>query len=111
MIDLESEQVATLKEAVSLIPPIKGHKPLNPKTLYNWATKGKRGILLESVPVGGVLVTSKEAILRFFSALDDERQRRFSDRHAYVESLKPRRSRRTKECAEVRARLAREHGI
>lgn len=115
MIDLEREQPVTLAEAPRLIPAINAapgmetRRPLHPRTIYNWATRGKHGVVLETLPVGGVLITTREALLRFFDRLATERQRRLSDREPNPGRRVVRRQ-ATRNHA-VRGRLAAEHGI
>jgi hypothetical protein len=119
VINLETEKPVTLAEAPQLIPAInavpgmESRKPLHPRTLYNWATKGKHGVTLEVVPLGGILVTSREALQRFFARLAECRLQRFHDRdrgRGRESSLRRRPvSRRNLEAA--RAKLAAQHGI
>jgi hypothetical protein len=59
-----SEQVMSLKEAAQAIEKITRKKP-DKSTLYRWCTKGVAGKFLEHERVGGVIITSKEAIERF----------------------------------------------
>lgn len=40
----------------------------DPSTVCRWALKGARGIKLESIRVGGKVMTSKEAVQRFLAA-------------------------------------------
>lgn len=41
-------------------------------TLLRWMRRGRRGIKLESIPVGGQRYSSLEAVQRFFERLDEE---------------------------------------
>jgi len=115
VIDLEREQPVTLAAAPQLVPAINAvpgmdaRKPLHPRTIYNWASKGKRGVVLETVPLGGVLVTSREALQRFFARLSSAREQRFIER----ERDPGRRVVRRREASHraARERLAAEHGI
>jgi hypothetical protein len=115
MIDLERENPVTLAAAPQLIPAINAvpgmdaRKRLHPRTIYNWASRGKRGVVLETVPVGGVLVTTKEAIQRFFARLSAAREQQFIDREPKP-CLRTAR-RRDREVRAVREKLAAEHGI
>ncbi len=60
-----------LQETALTIEEARGHFP-GPKPGYyavlRWATKGYKGTLLESAPVGHRRMTSLEAIARFLSA-------------------------------------------
>lgn len=86
MIDLEREVPVTLAEAPKLIPAINAipgmdaRKTMHPRTLYNWSTRGKRGVVLETVPIGGILVTTREALQRFFLRLASSREQQRLDR-------------------------------
>jgi hypothetical protein len=115
MIDLEREQPVTLDKAPGLIPAInavpgmEARKRLCSRTLYNWATRGRRGVVLETVPIGGVLVTTREALQRFFDRLVEARLARFCEHE-------PDPRRRAVRCREVhnqavRSHLAAKHGV
>jgi hypothetical protein len=70
-IDLASEQLISLREAATLLPRRrKGRRP-HISCLYRWTTAGCRGIVLESVSVGGTRCTSREAIARFIWRLSN----------------------------------------
>jgi hypothetical protein len=64
---LQDEQVLPVKKAPKYIP---GN--VSTHTAWRWATRGVRGIKLESMMVGGTRVTSREAIDRFLSKLNPE---------------------------------------
>lgn len=59
-----SEKLLTLEEAARLFPG-KGGRILHISTVFRWATKGAKGVLLESIRVGGKRYTSREALQRF----------------------------------------------
>ena len=68
-IDLVCEGLITLTEATSLCPRWRmGRKPAR-STVYRWATRGCRGVYLETLDTPGGLVTTKPALLRFFNQL------------------------------------------
>lgn len=69
MIDIENETLISLAEAAALLPC--GRKGRHPdvKTLYAWTKNGCRGVVLESVQIGGRRGTSREAVRRFVEAL------------------------------------------
>jgi hypothetical protein len=69
MIDLESENVFTLTEAVKHLPRRNSGRRQHPSTVVRWAKKGLRGVQLETIRVGGTLCTSLEALQRFCNAL------------------------------------------
>lgn len=58
-----NESLFTLKAAAKLLP---GHPHY--ATLFRWAQRGCRGIRLETILVGGIRYTSREALDRFIAA-------------------------------------------
>ena len=68
-IDLSKERLITLIEAAKHFPRSKPGKKLHLATLYAYTTRGKRGVILESVQAGDIRCTTVEAIARFFEAL------------------------------------------
>jgi hypothetical protein len=73
-IDIQSEQVITFAQATEHLPRVRRGKKLNIATLYRWARSGRRGVILESIPIGGTLCTSLEALQRFFDELGSMRR-------------------------------------
>lgn len=65
MIEIQNETLLTLRDAARRIPSTRQGRGLHIGTVYRWASRGIRGIKLESVRLGGVLFTSVEAIQRF----------------------------------------------
>jgi hypothetical protein len=59
-----SEHVCTLAQAREELSEITGRR-LDKSTLFRWSQAGVGGIHLETVRIGGQLVTSKEAVHRF----------------------------------------------
>ncbi len=68
-IELSQETVVTLSQATRLVPILRGRNQICPATVYRWASRGVRGIKLETIRVGGTLCTSVEAIQRFCDRL------------------------------------------
>jgi hypothetical protein len=68
-IDLVKENLVTLADAAKLLPARRQHKQPHVSCLYRWTTDGCRGVVLESVSVGGTRCTSREAIVRFIDRL------------------------------------------
>ncbi len=64
-----SEHVVSPAEATSLCPRRRKGKKPNIATVYRWMTVGCKGVILESLQVGGTRCTSREALQRFFDAL------------------------------------------
>lgn len=63
---LENETLIALTDACKLLPSRNG-KRIHYSTVYRWATKGARGRVLETILVGGIRYTSREALQRFQS--------------------------------------------
>ena len=70
-IDLEQEQVMSLREAAKSMPTIDG-KQVHLSTIWRWARKGLNGVRLEYVRVGRRVCTSREAMNRFVNALAEK---------------------------------------
>ncbi len=68
-IDLASETIIPLGEVPSRLPPGRSGKPLTFSAVWRWALKGVKtpqGVVkLETVKVGGRLLTSEQALQRF----------------------------------------------
>ena len=69
MIDLQAETVLTLADAARYVPRRRRGRKVHVSTLYRWAQRGIRGIKLETLRLGGGLVTSVEALQRFAERL------------------------------------------
>ena len=83
MIDPLSESVVSLAEAARLLPRRRAGKKPHVSCLYRWTVSGCKGVILESIQIGGTRCTSKEALARFFERLtyaDDPRHDRRPDR-------------------------------
>lgn len=63
---LENEALVALTDASKLLPTRNG-KRVHYSTVYRWAMKGARGRVLETILVGGIRYTSREALVRFQS--------------------------------------------
>lgn len=68
-IDAARESVLSFVEAARYVGKLKGGKALSFQSLFRWATKGCRGVVLESLCIGGTRCTSKEALQRFFDGV------------------------------------------
>lgn len=62
---LYGEDLIRLSEFSKIFPT----RP-NPSTAWRWAKHGTRGVILETVAIGGTLYTSREAANRFLEALN-----------------------------------------
>lgn len=62
------ESLVTLAQAAKLLPKV-GDNPIHTSTLWRWCKKGLRGVHLEYGRMGRSVVTTPEALGRFFVAL------------------------------------------
>lgn len=69
MLSLQSESIVSLTEATTHLPRRRRGKKPNVATLYRWASRGCRGIVLETIQIGGTRCTSREALQRFAERL------------------------------------------
>ena len=69
MINILTEQVVSLSKGAKICPERRGGKKPHISCLYRWTTTGCKGIVLESLQVGGTRCTSHEALARFFNRL------------------------------------------
>lgn len=67
-LSIDREELVPLSAAAAWIASRTGGKRPNISTLHRWASRGCRGIRLETVFVGHARFTSLEAVLRFFHA-------------------------------------------
>lgn len=67
-IDLSKEDVVSLSQAASRVPPVRG-RSVAVSTLFRWSSVGLRGVRLETIQVGGTRCTSAQALQRFFESL------------------------------------------
>jgi hypothetical protein len=68
-IDPFTECVATFSALAKLVPRTRNNRPVHHNTLRRWALKGRHGIKLETIMIGCVQCSSKEALVRFFEEL------------------------------------------
>jgi hypothetical protein len=74
MIDSQTEHVISLADAADSLPRRRRGRKTHVSTLYRWATVGCRGIVLETIQIGGTRCTSKQGLQRFFERLSETRQ-------------------------------------
>ncbi len=81
MIDLKNETIMSMAEAARRLPPRSArHRHAHVATLHRWASRGVRGVRLETVRLGGMRVTSVEALQRFAEQVTaaDSRESQYS---------------------------------
>ena len=69
MIDPNTEHVISLADCAKSLPRRRGGKRPHVSCIYRWTTSGCKGVVLESIQVGGTRCTSREALARFFQRL------------------------------------------
>ena len=69
MIDALTEQIISLTDAARILPARRGGKRVHVSCIYRWTNAGCRGVILESIQIGGTRCTSREALARFFDRL------------------------------------------
>jgi len=70
MIDTRSDELLGLSQAAAACPPVDGKRP-HASSLWRWMRKGCRGVRLEHVKVGRRVVTTREALEKFFRETAD----------------------------------------
>ncbi len=69
MIDPNKDTLLSLTQAAKLLPARRRGKRPHVSCLYRWTTSGCKGVILESIQIGGARCTSKEALGRFFERI------------------------------------------
>jgi hypothetical protein len=69
MIDPLVECILSLTDAAKTLPGRRQGKKPHVSCVYRWTVAGCRGVVLESIQVGGTRCTSREAIARFLDRL------------------------------------------
>jgi hypothetical protein len=75
-VNIKTENLVTLTEATKFLPRVDG-KRIHISTLWRWCKKGLKGINLEYLRAGSKIMTSQEAMQRFFdecTRLDETQQ-------------------------------------
>lgn len=66
-IDPITETLVKLTEVPRLSwMPRPRRKRIHSSTIFRWTKRGLRGVVLETIRIGGTLYTSEQALLRFF---------------------------------------------
>jgi hypothetical protein len=69
MIDTQVETAITLTRAADDLPRRRRGRKTHVSTLFRWSTVGCKGVVLETIQIGGTRCTSREALQRFFERL------------------------------------------
>jgi hypothetical protein len=68
-IDIALEVPISLTQAAAHLPRRRRGRKAAVSTLHRWATRGLRGVILETLRIGGTKCTSLAALQRFFDRL------------------------------------------
>ncbi len=68
-IEPNQEEILSLSAATKDLPARRRGKKPHVSCLYRWSTSGCKGVVLETVQIGGTRCTSREALARFFAKL------------------------------------------
>jgi hypothetical protein len=74
MIDSQTEHVIPFTQASDESPRRRKGRKIHVSCFYRWSTVGCRGVILETIQIGGTRCTSREALQRFFERLSEFRQ-------------------------------------
>lgn len=69
MIDITQEELIRLEDVRNYVPSCRKGKRLSKTVPFRWAAKGVRGVVLETLKIGGARYTSIDAIQRFAASL------------------------------------------
>jgi len=69
MIDAANETLVALRDVPRCLPARPNGKRLHISAVYRWTLRGIKGVVLESIRIGGTTYTSQEAIQRFSDRL------------------------------------------
>lgn len=64
------EQVLTMAEAAKAVPQGRKRKSPHVATVWRWATRGVRGVVLETVLIGGQRFTTESSLEKFFREIN-----------------------------------------
>ncbi len=73
MIDPNTETLISLTEAAKGLPRRRAGKKVSISCCYRWSTTGCRGVVLETIQIGGTRCTSREKLALFFRQLTADR--------------------------------------
>jgi hypothetical protein len=68
-IDPLQKNTLTLAQAAKQLPSLRKGRPISSSTLWRWALRGLRGVRLTTAKIGGVRVTTEDALREFFAKL------------------------------------------
>ena len=68
-IEISNERLIAVRDVPRQLPPRPSGRRVHVSAVYRWLTQGVRGIVLESIKIGGTTYTSAEALQRFADQL------------------------------------------
>lgn len=68
---LMDEDYLSFKKAAELVPNVRRGGSVNPCTVWRWARHGVFGIRLETLSIGGVTCTTRQALSRFLKRVNE----------------------------------------
>jgi hypothetical protein len=84
-IDFVVEPAIPLTQAAAHVPRRRRGRKTSVSTLYRWASRGVRGVVLETLQIGGSRCTSLPALQRFFDRLSSAAQDGNTDRNVAID--------------------------
>lgn len=71
IINFSAEDAFPLSHALKLLPKTRRGRSPHVSTIFRWAQRGLKGVRLETISIGGVRCTTREALQRFFARLTE----------------------------------------
>lgn len=110
MIDLQKEQLIAIREVPRLLPRQANGKRVHLSAVYRWMQRGRRGVRLEYLKIGGRRFTSLEAVQRFAEACTRADQVQSPNQQCTTPTSKQRRREADKAAKRVKEILGRGSG-
>lgn len=102
MLSLTTETPATLHQIAAMFPGHGDKEQISYHTVYTWATTGVRGVVLETIMLGGKRLTTYQALDRFVQATNQKSKK---------DSTSTIRQAKSKRFLAAKKRLKQNHGI
>lgn len=102
MISIDEEHLIEVRQIPRLLPKRPNGKRIHITAVYRWIQRGKRGVRLATIKIGGTRYTSIEALQRFGEA---------SSNRAQPKQLRPTTKQRQRQMEKASAEVARILGV
>ena len=66
LIDIRQEPVISMAEATTYVPRRRKGRKVSPGTVYRWASRGIRGVRLETIRIGGIALHERSCVAEVF---------------------------------------------